>query len=99
MGERAGARDRSAWLEARLDAVPATVHFLVDGATSSGGDARALARRARHACEAALRQEGDHGGAFRLLEADGLATLASLSALLEVDADRALAGVLDDLTR
>lgn len=96
-GERA--RDVPSWLGARIEAVPAPVRFLVEGAVETGGDARALAASARRAEAAAATGGGAHRGAFDLLRADGLATLASLAAVREPDADGALARVVGDLTR
>lgn len=99
MTGRSVERDLPPWLSTRLDGVPSTVGFLVEATAGTLGDRARLAQAARRARDRALAGEGEHRGAFHLLAADGLATLAALAAVLEPDADDALARVVDDLIR
>jgi hypothetical protein len=92
----------SPWLEGRLASVPVAVRRWM---TPRGPMARrraapdALASEAREAAARALEGEGDHRGAFDLLAADGLATLACLAALEADDPGAELAGILERLAR
>src|SRR5690606_10572062 len=88
------------WLEAHLAGVPPLVRQRMVLRRDVGGQADlagVLTDEARLALERALTGDGDHRGAFHLLAADGLATLACQAALGAEDADQALARILDRL--
>lgn len=92
--------DATRWLEARFVHVPPVVRQRMEPRSDLGGGgelAQALTYEACQALERALAGEGDHGGAFHLLAADGLATLACQAALSAEDAEDALARILDRL--
>lgn len=87
------APDRQARLEARLAAVPLRVRSSLEAPAGTDASAAGLAHAARDALARADQAVGAHGGAFDLLAADALLTLACLAALDDADPD----GVLDAL--
>lgn len=92
------ALERQARLEARLSAVPVRVRSRLEAPAGTEASAAGLARAAHDALARAHEADGAHGGAFDLLAADGLLTLACLAALDDPDADRVLAGLVGGLT-
>lgn len=87
------ALDRQTRLEAWLTAVPVQVRSVLEAPAGTDASPVGLARAAEDALGRAERADGLHGGAFDLLAADGLMTLACLAALDDAHPGR----VLDDL--